>query len=78
MESQVNEKNEVKAGVSLAEAKKYLQKNDLSEIAAELNLKRPAVSNVLHGRSKNFKVVQKIIERAQANKSIMDQVTTIQ
>jgi hypothetical protein len=77
MDSQVKEKNEVKTGISLADAKKYLQRNDLSEIATEMELKRGAVSNVLHGRSKNFRVAEKILERAERNKSVMERANKI-
>jgi hypothetical protein len=72
MDDQVKEKNEGKTGISLGDAKKYLQRNDLSEIAAEMNLRRGAISNILYGRSKNFRVAEKILERAERNKAIME------
>ena len=78
MGSQVTENgNEVKTVVSLADAKSYLQRNDLSEIAKEERLTRSQVSNVLHGRSKNFRVMEKIIQRAKHNKAIVDSANSI-
>jgi hypothetical protein len=77
MADQVKEKNESKTGVSLAEAKKYLQRNDLSDIAKEEGLKRGQISNVLHGRSKNFSVVEKILLRAERNKALMERAKSI-
>jgi predicted XRE-type DNA-binding protein len=67
MGSQVKEKNEVKTGVSLADAKQLLEKNDLTDIATQAGVSRAQVSNVLYGRSKNFKVAAMIIERAERN-----------
>ena len=73
MANQVKEKKtKNRRKVSLATAKQYLQRNDLSEIGKEENLTRGQVSNVLHGRSKNFKVAAKIIARAEQNKAIME------
>jgi hypothetical protein len=77
MESQVKEKNEGRTGLSLAEAKKYLQRNDLSEIAIEAHVSRQTVSGVLHGRTKNFKVAEKIISRAEVNKAIVERGNSI-
>lgn len=77
MGSQVKEKGTGKTGASLAELKQYLQKNDLSEIAEEVGITRPQVSNVLAGRSKNWKVVEKLIERAERNKALMNRANSI-
>lgn len=74
----MKEKIEAKGNeLSLADAKTYLQRNDLSEIAKEEGLTRGQVSNVLHGRSKNFKVAEKIINRARRNKSIIQKAKSI-
>jgi hypothetical protein len=55
---------------SLAGAKKYLGPNDITEIAAEVGVTVKTVGNTLHGRSWNWEVAKKILERAEQNKEI--------
>lgn len=77
MESEVNEKQNVKSGLSLTQAKDYLQRNDLTKIAKQVGLTRGQVSNVLHGRSKNWKVVAKILALAEKNKALKERAEQI-
>lgn len=72
MNSEGKEKN-----ISLKEAKQYLQRGDLKEIAREVGLERGTVSNVLAGRSKNWKVMEKILERAERNKALKERAASI-
>jgi hypothetical protein len=72
MDSQVKEKN-----ISLKDAKQYLNRGDLKEIADEEGLKRGAISNVLAGRSKNWTVIGKILDRAEKNKALKERAQKI-
>jgi predicted XRE-type DNA-binding protein len=77
MRSEVKKKGIAKTRVSIAEVKRYLQKNDLTEIAQEVGITRSQVSNVLAGRSKNFKVLAKLVERAEGNKALTQRAGSI-
>ena len=72
MQGEVKEKN-----LSLKDAKRYLQRGDLRDIAVETGLKRGQESNVLAGRSKNWTVVEKILQRAERNKALKERAESI-
>jgi hypothetical protein len=79
METKVksNEKNKVKRpnhGISLQEAKKYLQLGEIAEVAKEVGIGKAQASNVMKGRSTNWAFVEKILERAERNKAIKARV----
>ena len=80
MENQVKEKLDAgnsRPAVTLKHAKQYLQKGDLTEIAGEAGVTRAQVSNVLAGRSKNWEIVKKVLERAERNKQLADRGQSI-
>jgi 3-oxoacyl-[acyl-carrier-protein] synthase III len=55
----------------LQNAKRYLQKGELKEVAAEVGVHKQAVTDVLNGRSVNWNIIEKIIERAEKNKNLV-------
>lgn len=59
-------------GVSLKEAKKYLQIGDISEVAKEVGIGKVQASKVMNGKSTNWAFTEKIIARAEYNKAIKE------
>lgn len=55
----------------LQNAKRYLQRGELKEVAKEVGVHKQAVTDVLNGRSVNWIIIEKIIERAEKNKSLI-------
>lgn len=55
---------------SLKHLKRYLQRGDLSEIAAEVGISTWQASQVLAGRARNFHFLTKLIERVEQNKAL--------
>lgn len=62
---------------SLANAKRYLQKNDISEVAHECGIGVSQASKVMSGKSTNWDFVKKIIERAERNKALQERAQSI-
>lgn len=56
---------------SLTNAKSYLKHGELKEIAKEVGVSDATVSEVINGNWLNWSVVEKIIERAEKNKSLI-------
>lgn len=62
---------------TLHNLKKWLQKGELSEIAAEVGISNWQASQVMAGRSKNILFLTKIMERALHNKSLYEKARAI-
>jgi hypothetical protein len=60
-----------KEKIDIKHLKKWLGPGDISEIAAEVGVTVKTVGNTLHGRSWNWAVADKIIERAEKNRTIV-------
>lgn len=62
---------------TLRNAKKYLQRGELKEISKEVGVNDATVTAVLDGKFLNWSVVEKIIERAERNKGLLDRAKAI-
>lgn len=61
----------------LRNAKKYLQRGELKEISKEVGVNDATVTAVLDGKFLNWQVIEKIIERAERNKSLIARAQAI-
>jgi hypothetical protein len=57
---------------TLKNAKKYLQRGELKQVAEEVGVGEQSVTDVLAGKYMNWDVVNKVIARAEANKAILE------
>lgn len=67
----------VQVSPSLAKAKQWLQKNDISEVAKECGIGVYQASKVMTGKSSNWDFVAKILERAERNKALAEKVDSL-
>lgn len=68
-------KNRKKA--NLRHLKKYLQKGEIAEIAAEVGISTWQASQVIAGHAKNFMFLTKLIDRVERNKSLYEKAQAI-
>jgi len=81
-ESKVNGKQKKRKdkAFNLKKVKRYLSKNDVTEIALEVGVQPRTVSNHIHHTPKmypNALVIEKILERAERNKALRQRVENL-
>jgi hypothetical protein len=78
-EGKVNEKPQTgQAGkMNLREARKWLGRNEINEVAADCGVSRQTVTNVIAGRATNYIIAEKILTRAEKNKSLKQRADAI-